>query len=278
MNNVSMGMYTFGDIFDQAIQMPREQFFDQLNPNYNYIFELCSPLNIIVQPFEQAELYLIGVRDRNEQFKELNPLDVVSQLPSVVKCPKMYNIIDDNGNFIGIADLKMMANNLEHPTDEGFVLVDFGSYNDQYGYYPRMKVKNSSYVALHHLRGSIQDQVMNYGRLLEIVWKNEQDEVLAVFPHFKNFIDDVNTKYINFMNQLNAELSRLDKFFNIDIADRADGAIKKEFATAVKDSSFKNFLFNMFNKNQSFRDHIDYQAATHPKYFKKFWEEFVSKF
>jgi hypothetical protein len=34
----------------------------------------------------------------------------------------------------------------------------------------------------------------------------------------------------------------------------------------------------MWNKNLGFIESVELYAAAHPKYFKKFWEEYVSKF
>ena len=53
---------------------------------------------------------------------------------------------------------------------------------------------------------------------------------------------------------------------------------KKNFAMLVKDSKFKGFLFNMWNKGRTFREDVENSCAIHPKYFRKMWEEYVSKY
>jgi hypothetical protein len=169
---------------------------------------------------------------------------------------------------------------LENPTDEGFVVVDYSSYNDEFGYYPRIKVKNGSYVALHHLRGTMENGDLNYGAILEIVWKNEQDEVLANFPEFQPFFDEVMIKFANFDEAFSNDYTKLCDagFFKMSMEEREERENKKNFAMAVKDSKFKGFLFNMWNKGRTFIEDVENSCAIHPKYFRKMWEEYVSKY
>ena len=67
---------------------------------------------------------------------------------------------------------------------EGFVVVDYSTIDSDSMSFPRTKVKNSSYVALHHLRSSIdgEDEGMSYHKILNIIFKHEDDEFLAVLP------------------------------------------------------------------------------------------------
>jgi hypothetical protein len=276
-NMLSIGLITFGDLFNKAIGMDREKFFAKLDSNYDYTFELVGPDNQIVTPYENTELYLIGVRIKSDDFHEENPLLLRGELPDFIKFPKLFKIIDDNGMFIGFEDLKLQANKMDHPTDEGFVLVDFGSYNDEFGYFPRIKVKNSSYVALHHLRGTLENGSINMGSILETIWKGEKDEVLANFANFKSYFDDVENRFNNFMNIFNSVVNSLEKYWNIPMDERNSKEIKKEFASHV-DMRFSAFLFAMFNKGVSFKDFIEKNSAVHPNYFKKFWDDYVSKY
>lgn len=277
-NALSIGMLTYGDLFNQALEnMSRDEFFAKLDPNYDYTFELISPYNTIVTPYDKTELCLIGVRDKENNFEELNPLLMRGELPDFIRYPKMYKIIDENGEFIGFEKLKLFANGLGNATDEGFVLVDFGNYNNEFGYFPRIKVKNSSYVALHHLRGTIENGAINYGGILEIIWKGEKDEVLANFPHFKMFFEEVETKYNNFMKEFESARVALDEFWKLPITERNEHSIKKNLA-AKMDQRFSSFFFTMFNKNITFKEFIESNCAKFPNYFKKFWEMYVSKF
>ena len=276
-NKVTMCMLAFGDIFDMAIKESREDFFAKLNPELDYTFELVSPYNKVVTPYSEPALYIIGVRDKSNEFKEINISEIYDKLPEYIKHPELFSIKDTNGNFIGFEEMKALANGLENPTDEGFVVVDYSSYNDEFGYYPRIKVKNVSYVALHHLRGSMENGAMNYGGILEIIWKNEQDEVLANFPEFKIFFDEVKERLDNFMKYEKDAEEKVAKYWKIPMEKRSEPSIKKDFALTI-DKRWSLFFFGMFKEGKTFREWIELQTHKYKNYYKKLWEENVSKF
>ena len=267
-------------IFDIAIKESRDEFFSKLNPELDYTFELVSPYNKIVHFYPEPALYIIGVRDKTNDFKEININEIYDDLPEYIKHPELFSFKDSHGNFIGFDQMKMMANGLENPTDEGFVAVDYSSYNDEFGYYPRIKVKNNSYIALHHLHGTNETSHLSYGSILEIVWKNEQDEVLSNFQGFKPFFDEVIDKFANFNEAFSNDYAKLCDagFFKMSMEERVIPENKKNFAMSVKNSKFKNIFFNMWNKGRTFKEDIENNCAIHSKYFKKMWEDYVSKF
>ena len=275
-NGLRIGMLTFKDMFKNSLgNISEEEFFNSLNPNLDYTFELVGPENQIITPYSETKLYIIGIRDKVNDFKELNIFEY--GLPECVKYPNVWKIVDEQGKFIGFDELAMKANKLENPTDEGFVVVDYSSYNSEYGYFPRVKVKNSSYVALHHLQSSEENLSLNYGKILELIWKNEQAECIAVMPHFKQYFDEVEQKFKKFQNEFSLALSKVNMYFVLPLEKRNDPIIKREFAQYV-DKRFSSFMFNMFNKNLSFRETVDKCSALKPNYFKAFWEDYVSKF
>lgn len=99
-------MFTFGDIFNMAIKESREDFFAKLDPELDYTFELVSPYNKVVTPYSESALYIIGVRDKTNNFKEINIREVYDSLPEYIKHPELFSIKDSNGNFIGFEALK----------------------------------------------------------------------------------------------------------------------------------------------------------------------------
>jgi hypothetical protein len=280
MNFASNGMLTFSNIFDMAIKDAREDFFAKLNPELDYTFELVSPYNKIVTPYPEPALYIIGVRDKANDFKEMNISEIYNSLPEYIRHPELFSIKDPHGDFIGFEQMKALANGLENPTDEGFVVVDYSSYNDEFGYYPRIKVKNNSYVALHHLRGANETSGLSYGSILEIVWNNEQDEVISNLPALQPFFDEVMIKFANFDEAFSNDYTKLCDagFFKMSMEERVIPKNKKNFAMAVKDSKFKNFFFNMWLKDRTFKEDVENNCSIHFKYFKKMWEDYVSKF
>ena len=274
-NMLSIGILTFGDLFDKAIRMSREEFFNVLDENIDYIFELCGPENQIVTPYDEDYLYLIGARDKKNDFEEID-IDEIHIPFNHIRKPKRYPLFDDKGNFIGFDAMKKMASDVENPTDEGYVVVDYKSYNNEFGYYPRTKVKNPSYVALHHLRGTFENNGLNYGGIVNILFKGEKDEVLATFPMFEDKFNEIEKKYHNFMNELENEIKRLKSFFDLPAEKRVDKEIKKEFALTI-DKRFSSFLFAMFNHNQSLREYIEKTSSAKSSFFKDMYEHYISK-
>ena len=275
-NILAIGVLTFGDMFDKAINMPREDFFNVLNKDIDYTFELCGPENQIVTPYKDTTLYLIEGRDKKNDFKEIDINNINIPFNNIKK-PKRYHLFDDNGNFIGFEAMKKMAANVDNPTDEGYVVVDYKSYNYEFGYYPRTKVKNPSYVALHHLRGTFENNGLNYGGIVNIIFKGEQDEVLSTFPMFENKFKEVEEKYNKFMNELENEISRLKSFFDIPMEKRNDKNVKKEFALTIN-KKFSSFLFAMFKYNQSLREYMEKESTLKNSFFKTMYENYISKY
>ena len=64
-----------------------------------------------------------------------------------------------------------------NPTDEGFVVVDWSSYDIDNEAFPRVKVKNSAYVALHHMQSGAENDSSNMNNLLKIFFDNERSIV-----------------------------------------------------------------------------------------------------
>ena len=168
--------YSFGQLFDEAIDnlnITKQQFFDLLKPKYCYTFELISPKARVVIPYLNTEIRYIGLRDV-ETFEEVDP-DIESQLTSVVKRPKQYNL----------TSLKecLKATEMMGYDEEGFVVVD-----DKWN---RVKIKSPAYVAAHYLKNNGVD---NNAKILEMIDKGEESEFLSYFPEMKDSIINVKTK------------------------------------------------------------------------------------
>jgi hypothetical protein len=182
-----------------------------LDPQYTYMFELCSPYSRIVVPHDEIALYHIGTRD-NATYRELE-IDI-----GVTK-PKTYA-----GS--NLDDLIEMASKLKY-CDEGYVVKD-KNYN-------RIKVKSPSYVAVHHLISDLSDK-----RLLELIRKNEVLEFLTYFPEYKKYIDALEVKISAFCNYI-------DTVFN----ERINGFIfetRKDFAAVVTKTKYPAFFFSLYDK------------------------------
>ncbi len=131
-----------------------------LNPQYTYVFELVSPYNKLVVPYESIDVYHIGTRD-NLSCQELE-IDVGIKKPKIYQCNNITDLIE-------------MASKLTF-SEEGYVVKDKN--------YKRIKVKSPSYVATKHYVGK-----MNEENMIDIVKKNETSELLAYFPEYRDKFD-----------------------------------------------------------------------------------------
>ena len=284
-NKTNFGEITFGDIFDKAIYpFSRDEFFACLDKNLDYTFELVSPYNQIVTPYNDCNIYLIGLRDKSNDFKEISLIEAkniehIAALinAEIIKMPKIIPLVDENGKFRGFEEMKQLAET-GNATDEGFVVVDWSSYDNEMGAFPRVKVKNSSYVALHHLRGTVENGSLNYANILNIVFKNEQAEVLATFPAFENIFSEVEEKFNKFLYEFNESFENIKDFFKLSAEARLNKDIKKEFAMKIN-KKFSTFLFFMFNKNiNTLHNAINIMSNDKDSFWKSFWENYISKY
>jgi bifunctional DNA-binding transcriptional regulator/antitoxin component of YhaV-PrlF toxin-antitoxin module len=214
----------FGDLFRAALDNIGFNV-ESLNPQYTYMFELVSPHNRVVVPYETIDVYHIGTRDI-VSLKEIE-IDVGIKKPKTYEC----NNIDD---------LIEMALKLKY-CEEGYVVKDKD--------YKRIKVKSPAYVAVQHLIAG-----MNEKNLLELIRKNETGEFLTYFPEYKKYVDNLSEKIENTVSYIN-EIIRNEiegKTFETrkDFAAMATKTKYSAFFFLYYDGKFKNpsdWLWSMQN-------------------------------
>ena len=184
---------------------------ESLNPDYTYMFELCSPFTRIVVPHNEIKIYHIGTRD-NKSYKELETYIGIEK-------PKIYSC--DN-----ISDLIDMASKLKY-NEEGYVVKD-NNFN-------RIKVKSPSYVAAHHLVSDLSDK-----KLLELIRKNETDEFLVYFPEYRQYIIDLSDRLSSFSSYIETVLVEKITGFNFET--------RKDFAAVVTKTKYTAFFFSYYDK------------------------------
>ena len=203
---------SFGELFDEAMKNSGLNF-DELDKDYTYMFELVSPYNKVVVPYENVEIYHIGTRD-NKTLKELN-LDIG------IKKPKQYSLKT-------LEDCLNSASKLPY-SEEGYVVVD--------KFWNRIKIKSSQYVAVHHLKNNGSVDIANVVQLLR---ENEIGEFLTYFPEFTNRVNIIKAKIATIIQDLHLGLAEIkDKVFKT----------QKDFALEVKDRPFSAFYFS-WNKDK----------------------------
>lgn len=159
---------SYGDLFMKAMG----DRLSLLSEGYTYMFELTSPYNRVVVPYDDIEIALIGIRD-NKSLQEELICD--SKLKDSFLLPKRYG-------FKTLEECIKSAHSLPY-SEEGYVVVD--------KHFNRVKIKSLEYVNVHHLRG---EGAMTEKRILDIIRQNEIAEYLIYFPEYKELFDEYKRK------------------------------------------------------------------------------------
>lgn len=180
--------------------------------HYCFIFELMTKHNRVVVQHLKPQLILIGIRCLLTQ-KE------VPVTPSTFLLTD-YKIASDFllSSFQEIQNTFRTMNPLEQ---EGYVIVD-KNFN-------RIKVKHPGYVAIHHLK-----EGMNLRRIVELVLRNEIDEVIAVFPEWKTEAEHIKNSIFQLCSTLENEYEKIKHISN-----------QKEFAIKAVKTIYSPPLFSI---------------------------------
>jgi len=187
---------------------------DTLNQNYTYMFELTSPFNRIVVKYDETVIHHIGTRD-NKTFKECN-MDIGIPKPREFPLKTLEDCIES---------AKMLGYD-----EEGYVAVD--------RFYNRVKIKSPRYVALNYM----SQGVSTWGKVVEIIQRNEQEEFLTYFPEYK----DVFTNILNRINDF--AMHRDNELKGLDISSFKS---RKEMAAAVMTMKCPSCIFNLIDGKSS---------------------------
>lgn len=218
---------TFGDAFLRATQcITLEQFMmiHELKVDYTYLFELIGPYNKVVVSYP-LDLYHIGVR-HNSTYQE-TPCGTVG---CHIKKPKEYL-------FASLTDTCEFAKTLSSQ-EEGYVVVD----NDWH----RVKIKGTTYVQLHHLKGD----VVNSKRIMTLILNGESGEFLNYFPEYTDIFRDIQDKYNVYVSKIMAQLDAVEELKK-DILNGTK--TRKEYANVVSkmvnQPVMYDFMCNKFEKS-----------------------------
>lgn len=164
--------YNFKMLFDEAIaRIP--SFWESLNPDYCYMFELTSPHAQIVIPYEKTELWFLGRRNMITG-KEDNDRLMLEGL----RYPAVHN-------FHSLEECIAFARELDE-NHEGFVVVDKD--------FRRIKVKGEEYLKRHYARANNN---LTPKKIFEL-WKKESlDDFLVYAPNNKLAVAKIVGKIFN---------------------------------------------------------------------------------
>ena len=168
--------------------------------------------------------------------------------------PKEYS-------FNSIEDVKEASKNLPY-NDEGYIVLD-GNYN-------RVKIKSPAYVAAHHLASSMTASPRN---VLEIILSGEEEEIIANFPHLKEYITNVRNIYWIYVNKINDEINEIQftSIHDLSPNKKFRDMSQKEYAIYVKDKTEPAVLFKLRNNDYKFdyKDLVDYFKSKPIKHLSK---------
>ena len=154
-----------------------------LNKDLIYVFELCTPYNIVVKPHGESSATVLAIRNR-ETLVELSGKDLEMAAISIgVPLVKSFDINASNVGHL----LKTFEGMPWY--SEGYVVVD-SNFN-------RVKVKNPAYVHAHHLKGKMANH-----HIMGIIKTNECDEFIATFKEREEEIRELESGYQNLLNNL----------------------------------------------------------------------------
>jgi hypothetical protein len=190
-----------------------------LDKDHVYVFELTTPYNIVVTPHGESSAKLLAVRNRLT-LKEIpyNELAMVSEslgIPLV----KSYDLNVDNADKLAETLIGMPW------SEEGYVVRD-GDDN-------RVKIKNPTYLAVHHLKGKTAEH-----NIMVIVKTNEIEEFVSTFPDRKDELLRLKDGYDELVSKLESIWGELDK---IRPSDSSSGE-RKRFAISVMETTAKHDL------------------------------------
>lgn len=208
-----------------------ERFKALYSEDCTYIFEYCSPRNKVVTPYDKPIMALTGITNRELQDHNVYNFRAMQYMLHIMKEESGLNIrLPEVYDFSDTDNLVKKANELEG-LKEGFVVWDQATNK-------RCKIKSSTYVLAHSLRGN--DPVPTRKNLLKLVFIGEVDEFVSYFPEWKDAVFSISVEVESFKAELNWVY---DKVKHLES--------QKDFALAVKDTHGNAFLFSARKQNKT---------------------------
>lgn len=228
-----VGYQSYRDIFNLAWD---ESFFDKLNKDCTYIFELVSPYTRLIVPYKETKLYLLAIRNNItlEEFDRAS-IPIIAKLLFKDKISAPKSFICNNIEEIKSAVEKLTENNENF---EGFVLCD--------KYFNRIKLKSSTYANLFFIKG---EGVFSDKKILKLILDEQDDDIIGHFPEYTDDFNKIRRGLSLFITRLKNILKDGEKLYD---------SSKKQFAENIKlyenkDILFKAYECNYWNQDENFQ-------------------------
>lgn len=232
---------TFRDWILNAMHFTEDEFQNVMRnfPKHNaFIFEYVGPENRIVTRYIDAAVILLGIRavTGQEDPALLHWGEEFQKYGMNTRLPKIYSASSED-------QIMQMVSTLTD-LQEGFVAQEILTGR-------RVKIKSAQYVLVHQMRGNGSPTLNN---LMELVLKNEQDELLVHFPEFEPFVTPIE----NALKEMIVETA-------IVYGNSHNYETQKDFAMAVKDTKVAPLCFKMRKNNQSISEAFDSMEMSQKK-------------
>lgn len=189
-----------------------------LDKKLSYVFEICSPYTKIVRQYKDVSCYLLtayrGEMEMTDSFCD--------NAARILDCPR-----PEKYNFNSASEVFNFIKHKEaiDKTFEGVVLRDSNNL--------RIKVKSSTYVALHRLRGE-GNNIISPKYIIPLILSGESEEILSYWSEFQDHFDKVR-------DRLELHEQRLCDLWDVvkDIEDQKDFALRIQ-----NETPFTGLLFN----------------------------------
>lgn len=212
-------------------------FFDALDIDYTYMFELVSPETRVTIEYSKPALYYLGARNMLHLNEVSNPLPPGgSDLRHFLNFPKVYQLTT-------IEDCIKAVNEMTKD-EEGFVVCD-AQFN-------RVKIKSPEYLIAARVRNN---GVITTRRVVEMMRAEQLDDFCAYAPQYQELVDNVIAAYNQYVADLNAVAAGA-------LAHTEQQVSQKEFANWVfatlPRKDFQGFAFAYFNhKIPTSKEYLD---------------------
>ena len=175
---------TFWDLLKIAFKHANlaENWYEELDKNYTYMFELVSPKTRIICDYPITELWYLGCRDIRT-WKEWTPEQISdNSILKVFKHPEVY--ADKN-----IEEVLARCNGYDNIDKEGVVVCDANFH--------RFKIKCNEYLKIKFAK---HEMGINEKFLLQCIRDNSEDDLLGIFPELNKKLKELKEKIMLFKN------------------------------------------------------------------------------
>ncbi len=217
---VGNSKFTWKSFFTQVIESYNTDWKKKLDPQYTYVFELCSRLNKIVRDYSKPKLFLLSTF--------FNHLEGTHECTNSLA--KMVGVDTPTvRNFCDVFDVTgyLVSKSEKDATYEGVVIRDIHN--------KRLKAKSKSYVDLHHMCDN--GNIGSPKRILPFILKGEESEVICYFPEIEDYVYEIKNKVVKALKEVN------DLWYRY-----CDEKNRKKFAKAVKNHPLSAMLFTARDK------------------------------